>query len=94
MSKDISNMPEGWKRLANAVVDMRKWEDKSPQANRVAIMEGHWCGDMATTLSLMKETAKALEISHRVIEENGLKIEVDPNYDLLGTVLSKWKDWK
>lgn len=75
-------MPEGWKKLAKAVVEMRKWELETD--SRVAVMDAYWCGDMATTLSLMKEMAVALDEMDRAEMVSAI------GYD----VLQKFKEWK
>ena len=82
------DMPGGWKNIAKAVIEARKWELEDP--DRISTFDCKvWAGDLNILLSLMKEMAEALE-----------RYEVHMNEDHSGAftyedeVLKKFKEWK
>ena len=94
-------MPEGWKRVTKAVIDMRKWEEEGRPGDRFATFDMPWCGDIAEAMSLMKEMAKVLvEIQEAGTEEVYLPEEGKHDIVMNGyavdakIVLDKFKEWK
>lgn len=94
-------MPEGWNRIAKAVVTTRKWEDEARPGDRAAIMDGAWCGDIHEALTIIRDMATVLyNIQITGTEERYVPEEGKHDIFLNGyaveakIILNRFNEWK